>query len=213
MSDEAESSVEEEQESSQGDQDQSGTPDEGPFRHRRYSIRRPFWSWTGRTFFIHGSAGKLLFVVNHPFWRFREEIVIYRDEAQQQPVLRMRESKIIAADVRYDVTAAPGANLVGAIVSRGVKSIARDAWDILGSDGKHLGMMQEGGRALLRRFVPILKGIYHIEVGGEEVATVTQVAGTFSKEYSLEILPGDHIDTRLAIACAVLAVINEPASS
>jgi len=185
----------------------------GPFQHRRYSVRRPFWSWTGRTFYIHGPSGKLELVVNNPFWRFRDEIVLYRDEAQQEPLLRMRERKIIAADVRFDVTSEPGGELIGAIVSRGIKSIARDAWDILDASGKHIGIMQEGGRALLRRFVPILKGIYHIEVGGEEVATVTQVAGMFSKEYSLEIKSADALDTRLALACAVLATVNEPASS
>jgi hypothetical protein len=183
------------------------------FGHKMYSIRRPFWSWTGRVFHVHSPTGRRVMVVKHPFWRMREELVVYSDD-ESTPLLRLHETKIVARDVRFDVNDGATGALVGSIVSRGIRSVARDAWDVLDAKGQKRGMMQERGRPILRRLVPLLRGHYFIEIDGEEAARVVQMGGMFSKEYVLDLTTAvSSIDPRLAIGCALLALLAEPATS
>lgn len=186
----------------------------GPmFGHKMYSIRRPFWSWTGRTFHIHAPTGERVMLVKYPFWRAREELVVYAND-ETTMLLRVAETRIIARDVRFDVFDARRDILVGSIVSRGIRSVARDAWDVLDGAGKQLGMMQEQGRPFLRRLVPILRGQYYVEIDGREGARIVQMRGMFSKEYVLDLTTASaKLDPRLAIACALLALLAEPATS
>lgn len=178
-----------------------------------YSIRRPFWSWTGREFHVHAPTGERVLLVRHPFWRMREELTVYADD-EKTALLKISETKIVARDVRFDVHDVTDDSLVGAIVSRGIRSVARDAWDVLDATGKKIGMMQEGGRPLLRRLVPILRGQYYVEIDGGEGARIVQMAGLFSKEYVLDLTTAvGKLDPRLAIACALLALLAEPATS
>lgn len=186
----------------------------GPvFGHKMYSIRRPFWSWTGRTFYIHSPTGERVMLVKHPFWRAREELVVYANDGTTM-LLRVAETRIIARDVRFDVFDVKSNTLVGSIVSRGIRSVARDAWDVLDGAGKALGMMQEQGRPLLRRLVPLVRGQYYVEIDGREGARIVQMPGMFSKEYVLDLTTAAaRFDPRLAIACALLALLAEPATS
>lgn len=201
------------EEASAGDAEKRPSPIPPAFRHKMFSIRRPFWSWTGRAFHIHAPTGERVMLVKYPFWRMREELIVFADD-EKTPLLKVSETQIIARDVRFDVFDAAHNELVGSVVSRGIRSVARDAWDVLDASGKVLGLMQEGGRPLLRRLVPLLRGQYYVEVGGREGARIVQMSGMFSKEYVLDLTTAAaKLDPRLAVACALLALLAEPASS
>ena len=70
--------------------------------------------------------------------------------------------------------------------------------------------MTEDGLSILRRFLPILPGHWHIELGGQTVARVDQVFRFFIKEYRLTVhAEGSGLDTRFLMACALLALMRE----
>jgi hypothetical protein len=176
-----------------------------PFSHRRYVIKRPFFTLFGRTFRVFDPSGNLALKVRHPM-RWRDAVKFYADEAETQPLLFVESRTVFALNRSYDIQGA-GGEFLGTLRSRGLKSIVRDVWDLLDASEQPIGLLQEDGASLLRRFFPWLTGKWHMELGGATVAKLNQVFRFFTKEFVLE-LPGG-IDPRLAMAGALLALMNE----
>ena len=90
-----------------------------------YIIRRKFWSFFERVFRVFTSDGQLIMYIKHPILKLREEFVVYEDEAQTKPMLRVKSKQVIAncaADVAYlaFVSAEVGCHLTLASVSENV---------------------------------------------------------------------------------------------
>ena len=177
-----------------------------PFAHGRYTIKRPFWTLFGRTFRVYDPAGNLALKVRHPM-RWRDAVKFYGDEAETQPLLFVESRQIFALNRSYDIQGA-GGEFLGTLRSRGLKSIVRDVWDLLDEKEQPIGLLQEDGASLLRRFLPWLTGKWHLELAGAKVADLRQIFRWFTKEFVLDVLPGG-IDTRLALAGALLALMAE----
>ncbi len=177
--------------------------------HPTYKVTRPFWSFLGRKFHVYGPDGALVAFVKHPLLKLRAEFTIYTDESEQIPLLHVKARQLIGLNICNDVFDPSGVK-VGTIRSRGLKSIVRDTWDLLDANDQPIGLMQEDGASLLRRFIPLLLGKWHVELGGQEVAKVKQVFRFFAKEFSLDVsMSQGRIDPRFAIACAVFALMAE----
>jgi hypothetical protein len=182
----------------------------GAFMHPQYLIKRPFWSLLGRKFHVYAPDKSLVAFVKHPLMKLRQEFTIYTDDTERVPLLTIRARQIIGLNIAHDVFDARTQEKVGSIKSRGLKSIVRDTWDILDSADQPVGLMQEDGAALLRRFFPILTGKWHVELGGQEVAKVKQLFRFFVKEFTLDLsMAQGRIDPRFAVACAILALMAE----
>jgi len=182
----------------------------GPFSHSTYTIKRPFWSLLGRKFHVYSPDGALVCFVKHPLLKVRQEFTLFGDESETTPLLTIRSRQIIAINRCYDVFDARTGEKVGTIRSRGLKSILRDTWDILDPSDQPVGLVQEDGAALLRRFFPILTGKWHVELHQQEVAKVRQVFRFFVKEFTLDLsMNQGRLDARFAIACALLALMAE----
>lgn len=182
----------------------------GPFSHTRYLIKRPFFSFLGRKFHVFGPDGSLCMFVKHPIMKLKQEFTVYTDETESRPLITIKARQMIAINLAMDVIDPNTGEKLGTIKSRGLKSILRDTWDILDPAEQSVGMLQEDGAALLRRFFPILPSKHHIELGGVEVAKVRQIFRFFIKEFELDLSMGQgKIDTRFAVACALLALMRE----
>jgi uncharacterized protein YxjI len=180
----------------------------GPFSHASYTVKRSFWSFFSREFRVYSPDGNLALFVKHPLFKMREEWSLYADEGATQPLVTVRTRQILALNFVYDVVDSRTGQQVGSIRNKGLKSILRDEWDLLGPGDQPVGLMQEDGFALLRRFFPLLLGRWHLEIGGATVASIAQRFRFFSKEFSLSIAPGS-IDPRFAMACVMLALMRE----
>jgi uncharacterized protein YxjI len=176
-----------------------------PFAHARYVIKRPFFTLFGRTFRVYDPTGNLALKVRHPM-RWRDAVKFYADEAETQPLLFVESRTVFALNRSYDIQGAAG-EFLGTLRSRGLKSIVRDVWDLLDAAEQPIGLLQEDGASLLRRFMPWLTGKWHMELGGQKVADVRQVFRFFTKEFVLEMHGG--VDPRLAMAGALLALMAE----
>ena len=182
----------------------------GPFGHTRYMIKRPFFSFLGRKFHVYGPDGALCMFVKHPIMKLKQEFTIYTDESESRPLITIRARKMIAINMAMDVFDSNTNEHLGIIKSRGLKSILRDTWDILDPAENVVGLLQEDGAALLRRFFPILPSKHHVELNGQEVAKIRQIFRFFIKEFELDLsMSQGRIDARFAVACALLALMAE----
>lgn len=184
-----------------------------PFAHGRYTIKRPFFTLLGRTFRIYDPSGQQVLFVKHKAFSLKDRWTIYTDDSMTVPLVSVGARQVFGVDITTDVFDAATNVPIGAVRSKGFKSILRDTWEVLGPGDAAIGTFQEDSNALLRRFLPLLLGKWHLEVGGREVARLTQVFRFFEKEFTLEIAapssgaPGT--DSRFVIACALLALVKE----
>jgi hypothetical protein len=115
-------------------------------------------------------------------------------------------------NMAHDVFDAATGEKTGSIRSRGMKSIIRDTWDILDANDQVVGLMEEEGAAMLRRFLKFLPGRHKIELNGQLFATLRQPFRLFVKELDLDLSPGGgKLDARFAVGCALLALMRESA--
>ncbi|HVY49461.1 MAG TPA: hypothetical protein VHB21_26395 [Minicystis sp.] len=186
------------------------TPQALAFNAPTYLVRRPFWSFLGRKYYVYGPGGALVAFVKHPLMKLREEFTMFADEGETTPLIRFTSRQILALNRCIDVVDVATGRKVGTIRSRGLKSIVRDTWDILDENDQPVGLMEEEGAALLRRFFKFLPGRHKIEIGGQRVAELRQPFRFFVKELELDVSMGQgRIDTKFALACAVLALMAD----
>jgi len=181
-----------------------------PLADGQLTIRRPFFSFLDRTFRVSDAAGALVAFVRHPLLKLREQFNVFADEAMSQPLAIVKARQMIAINFAYDVRDPQSDAWLGTLRSRGLKSLLRDTWDLLDQSEQPIGLMEETGHSLLRRFFPILPGHWRVVIGDREVARVDQVFRFFVKEYQLTLqATGAGVDRRYLLACALLAVMRE----
>lgn len=175
-----------------------------------YVIKRPFFSFFDRTFRVFDDAGTMVIFVRRPLLRLREQFRLFADEDMQRPVAAIQARQMLAINFAYDVTDPSDGRWLGTLRSRGFRSIVRDTWDLLGESEQEIGIMTEDGWSMLRHLLPILRGHWHVELGGETVARIDQLFRFFTKEYRLTI-PASRsgADPRFLMACALLALMRE----
>jgi uncharacterized protein YxjI len=173
-----------------------------------YRIKRNFWSFFDRKFSVRTMDDQPMLFVKHPLFKFREEFNICTDETETVPVFRLKSRQIIAINFCFDLTDANTGALVATIQKKGLKSLFRDKFHLLGVDGQEFGTMEEKGASVMRRIFPWLTSKHEIMIGGVRAAFITQKFRFFNKEFIVEVTPG-LADQRFILSCALLAVIAE----
>lgn len=174
----------------------------------RFFVRRKFWSIFDRVFRVQTADGQMILYVKHPIFRLREEFTIWADEAQTQPVFKLKSRQIIAINFAFDITDAVTGQHIATIQKRGLKSLVRDTFLILDPMGNQIGTMEEHGHSLLRRFLPILTSKHEVVMNGQQVAFMRQLFRFFTREFQVDLQPSA-MDPRFILSCALLAIIAE----
>jgi uncharacterized protein YxjI len=173
-----------------------------------YVIKRSFWSVFGRVFRVLTADGRLMMFVKHPLLKLREEFVVYADEAQTRPLLKVKSRQVIAINLTYDVTDAETGQALGTVQKKGLRSLFRDRFTILDAFGMEIGHAEERGASILRRFFPFLTSRHAIFVGDQEAATIRQKFRFFTKEFAVDLQPSP-LDARFVLVVALLALMAE----
>ena len=103
--------------------------------------------------------------------------------------------------------------LIGILKRKGWKSMLKDEWKILDANQNEIGKIREQGGLVwfLRRF--IIRAIpykYFIEIGGQDVGTVTEKFQIIGDTYIIDISQSNGmIDPRLAVAIGLMMDIGE----
>lgn len=180
----------------------------GPFSHTRYTIKRPWFTILGREFRVFDPAGNQVLYVRHKVLTLKDRWNIFSDDSMRVPLVSVGARQMFGLNITTDVADAATNQPLGAVRSQGLKSLLKDTWEVLGPGDQVIGHFQEDSNALLRRFIPLLLGRWHLQMHGREVARIQQVFRFFTKEFTLELVPGA-VDPRFAIAAALLALTRE----
>lgn len=175
---------------------------------RHYVIKRKFWSIFERVFRVWTGDGQLIMYIKHPILRLREEFLIYEDEGQRRPLLRVKSRQVIAINFAYEITDARSGRPFGIVQKQGLRSLVRDRFILLDPDEREIGYAEEQGASVLRRFFPWLTSKHAIFANGHQVAFIRQRFRFFTKEFTIDLEPSE-LDPRFVLAVALLALIAE----
>jgi hypothetical protein len=180
--------------------------------HPTYLVRRPFWSLLGRTTRVFAPDGSLAVYVSQSAFKLRQEMTLFADEGQTQPMIMMKARQVIGFSINHDIFDPATQARLGSVRNKGI-GFFRDEWDLLDANDQPIGNVRETGSAILRRLFPILKnGKWEITVGGQVCAQIQELWRLFSKEYTLDLsMNQGRLDPRVAMACTVLALNRESA--
>jgi uncharacterized protein YxjI len=173
-----------------------------------YIIKRKFWSFFERVFRVWTGDGQLIMYIKHPLLKLREEFMVYADEAQTQPLLKVKSAQVIAINFNYEITDANTGASFGSVQKKGLKSILRDKFILLDPAGQEIGYAEEQGASIARRFFPWLTSKHAIFINGEQVAFIKQKFRFFTKEFMVDLQPSQ-VDPKFVLAVALLALIAE----
>lgn len=162
-----------------------------------------------------GRAGRPLVFVRQKRLKIREQIDFYADEAQKEPVLRLRARRVFEFRGRTDVQL-PDGTVIGQLQKVFGRSLVRSSWELLDADGAVVATAQESSMALavLRRgwgFIPVLGDVpflipfhFDIAVDGRPVGQYRRIAALRDR-YVLDLAgdPERRIDRRVAMAFTV----------
>ena len=88
------------------------------------------------------ATGRLVSYVKQRAFRLREDVTIFGDESQTQPVFHIKANKIIDIGATYAITSADGRSL-GAVRQRGMRTFWKATYDILDETGNAIGLIHE----------------------------------------------------------------------
>ncbi len=179
-----------------------------------YVARRNFFNFLGIRCRILTLDGRPLYFVHLKAFKLKEDITVYADEAQTQPLLSIKARQVLDFSALYDVLDVTNGQRVGILRRKGMKSILRDEWEILDPAEQVIGIIQEDSMllALLRRFLSgLIPQQYHLSLHGQPVAQVIGTWNPFLVKHTMDLStdPGHKLDRRLAVAISVLLMAIE----
>lgn len=175
-----------------------------------FVAQKALFSFFGSSFRILGTDGQLHFYVKQKAFKIKEEITVFADEGQTEPMLRIKARNALDFSATYDVLDAVSGEKVGACRREGLKSLFRDSWLILGEGDATIAKVQEdsGFLAILRRFFPIIPQTFHMKVNEQDVGYIKQRFTLFRLTYDVDF-SASPLDPRLGVAMTVLLLAIE----
>lgn len=179
-----------------------------------YVAKKAFLSFMGSSFRLFDQSGQLAFFVKQKAFKLKEEITVFADEGMKEPQLRINARSIIDISATYDVVDAATDEGVGALQRKGLKSLLRDEWSILDTDGIEVGRIVEdsGFLALVRRFLSnLIPQTFHVTMGEQQVGVIKQRFNPFLLSYDVDFSAAQAggLDPRLGVAAVVLLLAIE----
>lgn len=183
-----------------------------PFDSPRYSLKKQAIALTGR-FRIYDPQERLVAFVQQKAFKLKEDIRVFADEGQTQPLMTIQARNILDISAAYDVVAAGSNEKIGVLQRQGFKSLARDEWDILDANEQPLGILIEDDLtlAIVRRLIGIIPQNYDALFDGQKVADYKQRFNPFRYELDIDFTPdpAGRLDRRLGLAAAILLAAIE----
>jgi len=179
------------------------------FRHNSYLVRRKIFTLFGAEFHIYDPSGQVAFYSKQKAFKLKEDIRVYTGEDMQAEVLEIHARNIIDISATYDVIDPSSKTKVGALRRKGIKSMLRDEWLILGREDVEIGVIREDRMLLaaIRRFAcNLVPQKYHGYVDGRLACVFNQNFNPFVMKIHLDYSMDTRnlLDRRLGIAAAIL---------
>lgn len=187
------------------------------FSRSNYLMRRKVFKLLGGAFHIYGEdETTVCFYAEQKAFKLKEEFTVFGDEAMAQPLLRILARQIIDISAVYDITDAVSGQKVGAVRRKGLASLLRDEWEVLGIDDKVVAIAMEDSLALalIRRLLShLVPQSYDIKTAdGNVLGRFKQRFNPFIFKMDLEFLADKGaaaLDRRLGIGLATCMMAIE----
>jgi uncharacterized protein YxjI len=184
------------------------------FQRNRYMVRKKVFKLLGGAFHVYDESENVVLYSKQKAFKLREDIRLYTGEDMRTEVLTIHARSVIDFGATYDVVDAQTGESVGALRRKGLRSMLRDRWLILGPDDAERGMMEEDNMALalVRRFMSnLVPQGFSLTYDGREVARMQQRFNPFIYKIDVDFSPAadGSFDKRLGIALAVLVCAIE----
>ena len=135
------------------------------FGQNQFELRRKFFSFPHTSFTIFSGSGAPLLYGRKKGFKLKEDIRVFEDEGLTREVLAIQARSVLDISATYDVTDSRERRPVGILRRKGLKSILRDEWQILGLNEEPIATVQEDSQAmaLVRRFLSnLIPQSYHV---------------------------------------------------
>ena len=147
---------------------------------------------------VTDASGRLIAYVKQKAFRLKEDVTIFADEAQTQPLYRMNANRVLDLNAAYNITTPNGQNL-GSVRRPGLRTIWKANYPIFTADGQEVGLIHEENAwvkvmdALLGE-VPGLglftgyffNPAYLVEMRGQTVLYVKKQPAMFEGKFTVE---------------------------
>jgi uncharacterized protein YxjI len=177
------------------------------FMQGQYLFRRKVFTLLGKAFHVYDDRGNLVFYSRQKPFKLREDFRVYSDQTRSKELLIIKTPQIFDISAVYGVQDATTGEVVGAIKRMGFKSILKDEWIFMSTEGREIGKLTEASLAgaLFSRFVNFIPQQYVVLAEDREVARINQHFNPFILKYTLTIAEeAPPIDRRLLIAAGIL---------
>ena len=177
------------------------------FMQGQYLFRRKVFTMLGKAFHVYDDRGNLVFYSRQKPFKLREDFRVYSDQTCSRELLIIKTPQIFDISAVYGVQDATTGEVVGAIKRMGFKSILKDEWIFMSTEGREIGKLTEASLAgaLFSRFVNFIPQQYVVLAEGREAARINQHFNPFILKYTLTITEeASPIDRRLLIAAGIL---------
>ncbi len=169
-----------------------------------YQIRQNALS-IGRIFRIYDGQGSQVGYAKHPILRLLEENALYADDSESEMLICSRREALFQINFSYLLSDGATGVPLGIVRRMSFRSLWRDHLQLLAPDGTQVGSIEETGYPLVRRLLPFWPYSWRIELGGTEVATITQQLTLFAKTLTLDTSGNNGlIAPQAAVICALL---------
>lgn len=180
-----------------------------PFHSNQFTLKKQILALTG-VFRIYDPTGEMIAYSKQKMFKLREDIRVYQDETQVQEVLYIQARQIIDFSAAYDVYDSLERVQVGTLRRRGLRSMLRDEWEVLGPGDVLVGKLVEDsmGYAMLRRLLlgRLLPQNYDLLINEQKVMDLRQQFNLFQYVLDLDftIDTARQLDHRLGLAAGIL---------
>jgi uncharacterized protein YxjI len=178
------------------------------FLHNHYLFRKKVFKIFGGAFHVYDENGALLFYSKQKAFKLKEDFRVYSDERRVEELLTIKTPQILDLGATYNVQDSTSGEVIGAIRRKALKSIVKDEWIFLSTEGEEIGKLSETSivGAIASRLLNLIPQTYIItSADGRALAEIRQHFNPFILKYTLTITePRPSIDRRLLISAGIM---------
>ena len=183
-----------------------------------YMIRQKVLKILGEEFHIYSdeSMENMIGYSKQKALKLKEDIRVYSDESQSTELLTIKQKGILDFTGGFGIVDGQTGDSLGSMKRKGLKSMFKDSWVVLNSEGNEVGTLGEdsGVLALVRRFVPgmalLIPQEFSLKMNGASgKVTFTQKINPLVHKLVVSGVSSSGIDPRIAASAAVLLIAIE----
>jgi hypothetical protein len=182
-----------------------------------YLIRKKLLKILGEEFHIYTDDNQdvLIGYSKQKALKIKEDIRVFSDESQSNPILNIKARNILDLSGNYDFTDSNTGESLGGIRRHWKKSWFQDSYSIFGPDNQVYGEIKEDSmmNAMMRRWVPfaslVFPQVFSMDVQGQSSIIFSQKINPIIQKLTVQIPAENQLDRRVILGAAMIIIAIE----